>query len=472
MVQEYGVSFPKRHRIVNVIALLLSLSLMLAFTACNKVKVPTSDEVKDEVEEEYELKFKLDSEDISKDGTEAEWVFISKNGVLQVTATWNAKRPDKFKFDEEVIAEVPAPADAIRAAEKEYNLTFDLISEVISGDDSEAEWIIVSKDGLLEVTVTWSAKNPDKFDFDDVQIVTTPTEAPSSGYDDGMIKVGIINADPNESNYRMANDLDMKSVFNTANGYDAMFFYSLKASEQIAAAEKFIEDEVDYLLISADDVSGWEGVLEKAKNAGIKVILFDRPIEADESLYEALVISDISKEGEKAVDWLISQNLSEYNIVHLQGIEGSAASEGRSKAINTMVAAYGNWNFVAQERADWDEESARKIVESVIRSGEPFNIIYAENDMMAKGAAEALDNAGISHGIGGDVIIISFDCYTWALEELYAGNWNYEGMINPYQASYIDAIIRYGTNDKVVIVEDYEFDARTITWDDINNYGI
>ena len=229
---------------------------------------------------------------------------------------------------------------------------------------------------------------------------------------------------------------------------------------------------MDYLLISADDVSGWEGVLEKAKNVGIKVILFDRPIEADESLYEALVISDISKEGEKAVDWLISQNLSEYNIVHLQGIEGSAASEGRSKAINTMVAAYGNWNFVAQERADWDEESARKIVESVIRSGEPFNIIYAENDMMAKGAAEALDNAGISHGVGGDVIIMSFDSATWALEELMAGNWNYEGMLSPFQASYIDDIIRNGTTSKVVYIDEKDFDARTITQDDVDKYGI
>lgn len=472
MAQEYRITVHQKHRIVNVIALLLSLSLMLAFTACNRVKVPTSDEVKDEVEEEYELKFKLDSEDIAKDGSEAEWIFVSKNGVLQVTVTWSAKKPDKFKFDEEVIAKVPHPDDVIKAAEEVYGQSFDLESEVISGDDSEAEWVLIAKDGLLEVTVTWNAKKPDKYNYEDAQLIQIPTPTPASGNDDSLIKAGIINADPNESNYRMANDLDMKSVFNAANGYDAMFFYSLKASEQISAAEKFIEDEVDYLLISADDVSGWEGVLEKAKNAGIKVILFDRPIEADESLYEALVISDISKEGEKAVDWLISQNLSEYNIVHLQGIEGSAASEGRSKAINTMVAAYGNWNFVAQERADWDEESARKIVESVIRSGEPFNVIYAESDMMAKGAAEALDNAGISHGIGGDVIIMSFDSATWALEELMAGNWNYEGMINPYQASYIDAIIRYGTNDKVVIVEDYEFDARTITQDDVDKYGI
>jgi hypothetical protein len=45
-------------------------------------------------------------------------------------------------------------------------------------------------------------------------------------------------------------------------------------------------------------------------------------------------------------------------------------------------------------------------------------------------------------------------------------------MENPYQASYIDAIIRYGTNEKVVIAEEKEFDAKTITTDDVYNYGI
>ena len=59
------------------------------------------------------------------------------------------------------------------------------------------------------------------------------------------IKVGIINNDPNESGYRTANDRDMKSTFTKKNGYSASFAYSLKNDEQIAAARKFIQDEVD-----------------------------------------------------------------------------------------------------------------------------------------------------------------------------------------------------------------------------------
>lgn len=119
-----------------------------------------------------------------------------------------------------------------------------------------------------------------------------------------LIKVGIINNDPNESGYRTANDKDMKNMFTEANGYEASFAYSLKNDEQITAAQKFIQDGVDYLLLSAADTAGWDSVLKDAQDAGIRVILFDRTIDADESLYEASIVSDMAKEGQTAVDWI------------------------------------------------------------------------------------------------------------------------------------------------------------------------
>ena len=90
---------------------------------------------------------------------------------------------------------------------------------------------------------------------------TAAADKPADGGDakpaDGSkIKVGIINNDPNESGYRTANDKDLKEAFSEANGYDADFFYSLKNDEQIAAAQKYIQDEVDYLLLSAADTAG------------------------------------------------------------------------------------------------------------------------------------------------------------------------------------------------------------------------
>ena len=299
------------------------------------------------------------------------------------------------------------------------------------------------------------------------------TSSSSSG---DMIKVGIINNDPNESGYRTANDKDMKNTFTEANGYEASFAYSLKNDEQITAAQKFIQDGVDYLLLSAADTAGWDSVLKDAQDAGIRVILFDRTIDADASLYEASIVSDMAKEGQTAVDWLKGQGLSEYKIIHLQGVMGSAAQQGRSGALDEAVASDG-WTLVTQQTAEWNAEKAQQIVQSVIDAGTPFNVIYAENDDMAKGAVAALDKANISHGVGKDVIVMGFDCNKWALEELKAGNWNYDGQCNPFQASYIDDIIKKLENgetisEKTIIMDEKGFDATTITQEDVDNYGI
>jgi len=293
----------------------------------------------------------------------------------------------------------------------------------------------------------------------------------------GTIKVGIINNDPNESGYRTANDKSMKEMFTAENGYEASFAYSLKNDEQIAAAQKFIQDGVDYLLLSAADTAGWDSVLKDAQDAGIKVILFDRTIDASEDLYEASIVSDMAKEGETAVNWLKGQGLSEYNVIHIQGVMGSAAQKGRSGALDAQVAADGAWKLVAQQTAEWNAEKAQQIVQSVIDSGESFNVIYAENDDMAKGAVAALDKANISHGVGKDVIVMGYDCNKWALEELLAGNWNYDGQCNPFQASYIDEIIKKleageTLSEKVIIMDEKGFDASEITQEDVDTYGI
>lgn len=298
------------------------------------------------------------------------------------------------------------------------------------------------------------------------------SEAPA----DKLIKVGIINNPPSESGYRAANVADFEKVFTEANGYKVSTFYSLKADEQLNAATQFITDGVDYLLMSAAATDGWDSVLTSAKEAGIKVFLFDRMINADESLYEAAVVSDMANEGITAVDWLKAQKLPEYNVIHIQGVMGNDAQIGRTKALDAEFAA-GTMKKVVQQTANWDEAEAKKIVESVINSKEKFNVIYAENDGMAKGAVAALDEAGITHGVGKDVVVMGFDCNKWALRELLAGNWNYDGQCSPFQASVIEGMIKdleagKTLSQKKVISEERGFDATTITQADIDTYGL
>jgi simple sugar transport system substrate-binding protein len=290
---------------------------------------------------------------------------------------------------------------------------------------------------------------------------------------DGLIKVGVVNNPPSESGYREANVKDMEAVFSEANGYELKTAYSLKNDEQLQAAQGFITEGVDYLLISAAETTGWDEVLKKAQENGIKVYLFDRMIDVDESLYEAAVVSDMAAEGDTAVQWLLDQKLDEYNVIHIQGAMGSDAQIGRTGALQKQFDD-GKMNCVVQQTATWDEAEAKKIVETAINSKQKFNVIYAENDGMAKGAVAALDAAGIKHGVGQEVIVMGFDCNKWALRELKAGNWNYDGQCSPFQAQIISDLIQGKTtaSSKKIINQEKGFDATTITDDDINTYGL
>jgi ABC-type sugar transport system substrate-binding protein len=292
----------------------------------------------------------------------------------------------------------------------------------------------------------------------------------------GLIKVGVVNNPPSESGYRAANVADFEKVFTKEKGYEVSTFYSLKNDEQLNAASQFITAKVDYILLSAAATDGWDAVLANAKEAGIKVFLFDRMINADPSLYEAAVVSDMANQGNTAVAWLKARKLPAYNVIHIQGAMGSDAQIGRTAALDKEFAA-GTMKKVVQQTATWDEAEAKKIVESVINSGEAFNVVYAENDGMAKGAVAALDEAGITHGIDGDVVIMGFDCNKWALRELLAGNWNYDGQCSPFQAAVIDGMIKKleageKLASKKIISEEKGFDAATITQSDIDTYGL
>jgi simple sugar transport system substrate-binding protein len=294
--------------------------------------------------------------------------------------------------------------------------------------------------------------------------------------DSGLIKVGIINNPPSESGYRAANVADFEKVFTKENGYEVSTFYSLKNDEQLNAASQFITNKVDYILLSAAATDGWDSVLANAKEAGIKVFLFDRQINAKDTLYEAAVVSNMAQEGKTAVDWLKAQKLTEYNVIHIQGAMGSDAQLGRTGALDKEFAA-GTMKKVVQQTATWDEAEAKKIVESVINSKQAFNVIYAENDGMAKGAVAALDAAGITHGVDKAVVIMGFDCNKWALKELLAKNWNYDGQCSPFQATVIAGMIKKlesggKLESKKVISEEKGFDAKTITQADIDTYGL
>lgn len=302
--------------------------------------------------------------------------------------------------------------------------------------------------------------------------------AGEAGEESGLISVGIVNLPPEESGYRQANVDDMNAVFSEANGYDARQTNTGDNSEQIAAAQGYIRDGVDYLLISAANASGWDNVLQSAKTAGVTVFLFDRLIDTAESNYQAALVSDMYAEGTNAVNWLLDQGLEEYNVVLIRGQLGSAAEIGRSAAVLEAEEA-GELTIVADGTGgdSWSLEEARRVVEAAITAGKSFNVIYAENDGMAQGAVQALDAAGISHGAKGDVVIMGFDFNRFALRNVQGGWWNYDQQCSPRQAAQISEWIKARESGQeiprgIVYNEEIGVDTETVTDEIIASHGI
>ena len=123
--------------------------------------------------------------------------------------------------------------------------------------------------------------------------------------DDDTITVGFSQVGA-ESDWRTANTESMKSTFSEDNGYELIFDDAQQKQEnQLTAIRNFIQQEVDYIVLAPVTETGWDTVLQEAKDAGIPVIIVDRMVDvSDDSLYTAWVGSNFKLEGQKAMAWL------------------------------------------------------------------------------------------------------------------------------------------------------------------------
>ncbi len=292
------------------------------------------------------------------------------------------------------------------------------------------------------------------------------TDAPVAEAD-GKLVIGVVQTNANESDWRTANTKSFNEAFDAAGFELKMVFGEGDHAKQISQAQQLIQEGVDYLVVLGLQSAGWEDVAKSSNESGIPFIMADRKLELGEDLYTAMVCSDFAAEGTKAVDWLKAQKLETNKIVVLGGDTGSSAQLGRSKAIEDGAAA-NNWEIVFnQNMKGWDENLAKQAVADLIAGGTAFNVIYAENDNMARGACDAMDAAGITYGKDGDVKVIAFDANKWALEKVLAGEFNLDVECNPLHGPRIVALINDleagKTVEKNAYVIEEMFDAATIT---------
>ena len=146
--------------------------------------------------------------------------------------------------------------------------------------------------------------------------------------DENMTVIGVSQLG-SESMWRSANTASIREAFSKENGYFLMYNNARQKQEnQIKAIRSFISQRVDYIIFSPIVEDGWETVLKEAQDANIPVIIMDRNVDCDPSLYTAWIGSDFEEEGRNAGRWLEDDlkgknfSQSQVNIVILQGTSG------------------------------------------------------------------------------------------------------------------------------------------------------
>ena len=261
---------------------------------------------------------------------------------------------------------------------------------------------------------------------------------------DGPIVVGFAQVG-HESDWRTANTKNYQEVFSAENGYDLVFVdCDNDNAVQIEAVRTSIQQGVDYIILAPIQSAGWESVLQEAQDAGIPVIVADRQVDADPSMYDAFLGTDTSVEGKLAGDWLAEYlNGAEANILVIEGTVGSSAAIGRTEGFNAVAAEHPEWKILDSQSGDFTQTGGQEVMESFIKSyNGQFNVVVCQNDNEAYGAMDAMDAAGITYGIGGDVIIISYDATHDGLKYTLEGKIHCNVECNPIQAAYVDEIIK------------------------------
>ena len=253
-----------------------------------------------------------------------------------------------------------------------------------------------------------------------------------------------------ESDWRTANTESMKSTFSEENGYNLIFDDAQQKQEnQLTAIRNFIQQEVDYIVLAPVTETGWDTVLQEAKDAGIPVIIVDRMVDvSDDSLYTAWVGSNFKLEGQKAMAWLDAyleakgRGDEDINLVDIQGTIGASAQIGRTEGFDEAVEAHDNWNTIAQQSGEFTQAKGQEVMESFLKSYDDIDVVICENDNEAFGAIDAIKAAGKTCGPEGDIIVVSFDSVKAAFESMIAGDLNATFECNPLHGPRVAEIIQ------------------------------
>lgn len=147
---------------------------------------------------------------------------------------------------------------------------------------------------------------------------------------------------------------------------------------------QFVDEGVDLLIVSPNQLSAISKAVERAYDKDIPVILYDRKTNSDK--YTAFIGCDNYTIGKSMGTFIAQQLQGKGRIVEISGLEGSSPALERHRGFMDAIKPYSGLQVVASEGGNWKEEGGIQAMKRILKQTQDFDYVFAHNDRLAWGA--------------------------------------------------------------------------------------
>jgi len=187
------------------------------------------------------------------------------------------------------------------------------------------------------------------------------------------------------------------------------------ANRQLQQVRTFVTRKVDGIILVPKDAKTCIPAIRAANDAGIPIVLFNRPAAAAEGVRSVAVVADNRTLTRETVEYLVEQARQtgrKHKAMVVVGDLGDMNAIGRRDGFYDAVK--GNEavvEVVAEVPSEWNQEKARAGVVNALQANPDISFIFSSSDFLFPSIVAALKSANKYHRIGepGHVILGGFD---------------------------------------------------------------
>ncbi len=154
--------------------------------------------------------------------------------------------------------------------------------------------------------------------------------------------------------------------------------------KQVNDIKELLAAGIDLLIVSPNESEPLTGIVSRAFKKGIPVILIDRKIESGD--YSAFIGGNSYQIGKEAGIYAVKLLKGKGRIVEISGLEGSSPAKERHKGFVEEISKAPEISIIRSLSGEWEVVSAEKVMKKFLELNEPFDLVFAHNDVMALGA--------------------------------------------------------------------------------------